>query len=142
MAVFDFWAFKPNVRTGLDCGALNDSHQSTVNLANLQAQEGTSAYETPEKQNFLSCPLKKKTTNIQEAANEDWAVPTKTIKMHSLERIYTHARKRISSISPDEEPSTDTARTISPAPNLQSGFNIIYTFPRLLVLKLTPLLWN
>lgn len=85
-------------------------------------------------------PSKKKTTNIQEAANEDWAVPTKTIKMHSLERIYTHAWKCISSVSPDEEPSTDTARTISPAPNLQSGFNIIYTFPQLLVLKLTPLL--
>lgn len=40
-------------------------------------------------------------------------------------------------ISPDEEPSIDTARTTSPACNLSTNFNTIYTFPHWLVLKFT-----
>lgn len=39
-----------------------------------------------------------KNPNILETANQDWAVHTKTVKMHSLERIETHAWKHLSSI--------------------------------------------
>ena len=36
MTVLHFWAFKPDMWTSLDHGSLNNSHQSTMNLANLQ----------------------------------------------------------------------------------------------------------
>lgn len=53
MAVLDLGALEPDVRTGLDRGSLDNAHQPTVNLAHLQAQQGTSVSETPEGQNFL-----------------------------------------------------------------------------------------
>lgn len=60
MAVLDLGALEPDVRTGLDCGSLDNAHQPTVNLAHLQAQQGTSLSETPERQNFLlSTPPRK-----------------------------------------------------------------------------------
>lgn len=42
----------------------------------------------------------------------------RTVKMHSLERIYTLTWKPISSTSPEEEPGIDTPRTTSPAHNI------------------------
>ena len=140
MAVSDFRAFKPDMRTGLDRSSLNNSHQSTMNLANLQAQKSTPPYETPEKQNFLFCiPLKK--PKHTSACKPGLGSVHKTVKIHSLQRIWTHAWKCISGITPDEGPSTDAARTTSPACNLQTNFTV-YTFPHWLVLRLTSLLWK
>lgn len=45
VSVLHFWALKPDVWTSLNHGSLNDPHQSTMNLSNLEESGETEKYK-------------------------------------------------------------------------------------------------